>query len=286
MELGLHIAYLTWNGGPAALAPTLARVAKEAEDAGVSRITMMDHVWQISAMGPVEDPMLEAYTALGFLAAHTQRALLHVLVTGAVYRAPGLLAKQVTTLDVLSGGRAGLGIGAAWNEEESRGLGLLFPPTAERFERLEEAIQICLQMWSGSDEPYTGAHYQLERTLNSPPNLSQPQPYLMIGGSGEQKTLRLVAKYADACNIFFGPEAGRKLEVLRAHCEREGRDYAAIDKTTMTWVTPETTRDELLRQLETVRQAGFTVAYAVCFGPEPLAGVELLGSVYEEIAAW
>jgi len=286
MDLGLHIAQLTWSGGPTQLAPTLARVAKEADAAGVKRITMMDHVWQISAMGPAENEMLEAYTALGFLAAHTERALLHVLVTGVTYREPGLLAKQVTTLDVLSGGRAGLGIGAAWNEDESRGLGLLFPPTAERFERLEEAIQICLQMWSDSEEPYNGTHYQLGRTLNSPQSLSRPHPYLMIGGSGEQKTLRLVAKYADACNIFFGPEAGRKLDVLRAHCEREGRDYDAIDKTTMVWVTPETSRDDLLRELEARHKAGFSVAYVVCFGPEPLQGVELIGSVIPEIAAW
>ncbi len=286
MDLGLHIANQTWNGGPAAMAPTLARVAKEAEEAGIKRITVMDHVWQIGVMGPPEDPMLEAYTTLGFLAAHTSRALLHVLVTGVVYREPGLLAKQVTTLDVLSGGRAGLGIGAAWNDEESRGLGLPFPPTAERFERLEEALQICLQMWSGNDEPYNGVHYQLERTLNSPQSLSQPRPYLMVGGSGEQKTLRLVAKYADACNIFFTEEAGRKLEVLRAHCEREGRDYDAIEKTTMTWVTPTTTRDELLQQLERIRETGFTVAYAVSFGLDPVAGVELLGSVSQEIAAW
>lgn len=286
MDLGLHIANQTWNGGAVAMAPTLARVATEAEEAGIKRITVMDHVWQIGVMGPPENEMLEAYTTLGFLAAHTSRVLLHVLVTGAVYRAPGLLAKQATTLDVLSGGRAGLGIGAAWNEEESRGLGLPFPPTAERFERLEEAIQICLRMWSDSDEPYAGAHYHLERTLNSPQNLSQPRPYLMVGGSGEQKTLRLVAKYADACNIFFNEEAGRKLDVLRAHCEREGRDYEAIDKTTITWVTPTTTRDDLLRQLESIRETGFTVAYAVCFGPEPLAGVELLGSVSQETAAW
>src|SRR3979409_1795186 len=148
MELGGHIANFTWNGGSAQIAPTLARVARSAEDSGVSRLTVMDHLWQIAPLGPPEREMLEAYTTLGYLAAHTEKVLLHVLVTGVVYREPGLLAKIVTTLDVLSGGRAGLGIGAAWNEEEARGLGLPFPPTAERFERLEEAIQICLQMWS------------------------------------------------------------------------------------------------------------------------------------------
>lgn len=286
MELGLHIANLTWSGGPSAIAPTLANVARDAEDAGIARITVMDHLWQIPGFGPAENDMLEAYTTLGFIAAHTNRVLLHVLVTGVVYREPGLLAKQVTTLDVLSGGRAGLGIGAAWNEQESRGLGLPFPPTAERFERLEEAIQICLQMWSGSEAPYSGTHYQLERTLNSPPALRQPHPYLMVGGSGERKTLRLVAKYADACNIFFVPDVAHKLEILKAHCEREGRDYNTIEKTTMVPLTPTTTRDELLSALEDRHKAGFTAVYAVSLGPEPLRGVELLGSVVEEISAW
>ena len=167
MELGLHIANFTWaDGSTRPLAGDLARLAKSAEDAGLTRITVMDHLWQIGVIGPPEHEMLEAYTTLGFLAAHTERVQLHTLVTGVVYREPGLLAKEVTTLDVLSGGRAGLGIGAAWNEEEALGLGLPFPPTAERFERLEETLQICLQMWGDSDKPYDGRHYQLGRTLN------------------------------------------------------------------------------------------------------------------------
>ena len=175
--------------------------------------------------------MLEAYTTLGYLAACTSRAKLLTLVTGAVYRHPGILAKIVTTLDVLSGGRAWLGIGAAWNEEESRGLGIPFPPVAERFERLEETLQICLQMWRGDESPYRGRHYQLERPLNSPQSLTRPHPPIMIGGGGEKKTLRFVAKYADACNLFPGPDLARKLDVLRAHCDAEGRDYDEITKT-------------------------------------------------------
>ena len=175
--------------------------------------------------------MLEAYTTLGFLAGQTQRVELLAMVTAVVYRDPGLLAKAVTTLDVLSGGRAVLGIGAAWNEEESRGLGLLFPSTKERFERLEEALQIVLQMWSDDEGPYKGKHYQLARTLNSPQPLSRPRPPILIGGSGERKTLRLVAQYADSCNIFDTPELPRKLDVLREHCERLGRDYDEIEKT-------------------------------------------------------
>ena len=219
MVLGLHIADFTWTGGARALGPALARHVREAEAAGIRRISVMDHFWQIRGVGPAEHEMLEAYSALGFIVAHTERALLHTLVTGVIYREPGLLAKAVTTLDVLSGGRVGLGIGAAWNEDESRGLGFDFPPVGERFSKLEEAIRICLQMWSDSEEPFHGEYYQLTRTLNSPQSLARPHPYLMIGGSGEKKTLRLVAQYADACNIFAGPDAARKLDVLRAHCD-------------------------------------------------------------------
>jgi len=285
MELGLHIADFTWNGGAAALGPRLARHAKSAEDAGITRITVMDHFWQIGGVGPVEHEMLEAYTTLGFLAAHTSRARLHTLVTGVVYREPGLLAKQISTLDVLSGGRAGLGIGAAWNAEESRGLGLPFPPTAERFERLEEAIQICLQMWSPSDGPYDGKHYHLGRTLNSPQNIQQPRPYLMIGGGGEKKTLRLVAQYADACNLFGGPDSSRKLEVLRQHCEAVGRDYDEIEKTTMISIDPTTTRDEFLKNASAMRAAGFAATYVFAKDmTEPEKIIDLLGSTVPELA--
>ncbi|MGH3980039.1 MAG: LLM class F420-dependent oxidoreductase [Pseudonocardiaceae bacterium] len=233
MRIGLHIADFTYPNGPAGLAADLERVVTAAEEAGFARVSVMDHVWQIGGLGPPQHEMLEAYTTLGYLAAHTSRVELVSWVTAVVYREPGMLAKLVSTLDVLSGGRAWLGIGAAWNEAEARGLGLPFPPTAERFERLEEALQICLQMWSGSDGPYTGKHYRLERTLNSPQPLARPHPPILIGGGGERKTLRLVARYAQACNLFHGPELERKLDVLRAHCEREGRDYDEIEKTVM-----------------------------------------------------
>jgi F420-dependent oxidoreductase-like protein len=286
LELGLHIADFTWNGGAPELAPTLARLARTAEDAGVTRLTVMDHLWQIQGIGSPEDPMLEAYTTLGFLAGVTSRVRLHVLVTAVVYREPGMLAKMVTTLDVLSGGRAGLGIGAAWNEEEARGLGLRFPSTRERFERLEETVLICEQMWSDSDAPFDGGHYELARTLNSPQSLSRPRPFLMIGGSGERKTLRLVARHADACNIFARPEAAHKLEVLRAHCESEGRDYDEIEKTTILSVDASTTRDDFLAGLRAMRDLGFTVAYIFGKNPNPLATVELLASVLPEITDW
>src|SRR5580693_10157934 len=201
MKLGLHISDFTWEGGAPELRSKLGDIASRADDGGVDRISVMDHVWQIGHIGPPEHEMLEAYTALGFLAAKTERVKLLTMVTAVVYREPGLLAKAMTTLDVLSGGRAMLGIGAAWNAEESAGLGLLFPPTAERFERLEEALQICLQMWSDDEGAYRGKHYQLERTLNSPQSLTRPHPPILIGGGGEKKTLRMVAQYAQACNL-------------------------------------------------------------------------------------
>ena len=230
MKLGLHLSNFT-PAGPATIGQELAAVARAADDAGFTSISVMDHFWQIGMQGPPEEPMLEAYTTLGFLAAHTTRARLLALVTGVVYREPGLLAKLVSTLDVLSGGRAELGIGAAWNEEEAHGLGLPFPPLAERFERLEETLEIVLQMWSDDDGPYEGHHYQLDRTLNSPQPLTRPHPPITIGGSGEKKTLRLVAQYADACNLFPSPDVAHKLEVLRGHCERLGRPYEEITKT-------------------------------------------------------
>ena len=234
MRLGLHISDFTWKDGPTALRGQLAEVARLGEQAGFDRISVMDHLWQIGVLGPPEHEMLEAYTTLGYLAAKTERVKLLTVVTAVVYRDPGLLAKAVTTLDVLSGGRAMLGIGAAWNEDEARGLGLFFPSTTERFERLEEALQICLQMWSENDGPYDGRHYQLARTLNSPQSLTRPHPPILIGGAGERKTLRFVAKYADACNIFDSPDLAHKLEVLREHCSREGRDYSEIEKTVQT----------------------------------------------------
>lgn len=287
MELGLHVAKFTWDGGVTEIAPTLAKVATTAEDAGFTRITVMDHLWQIGMVGAPEMEMLEAYTTLGYLAAVTKKVRLHTLVTGVIYREPGLLAKLVTTLDVLSGGRAGLGIGAAWFEEEARGLGLPFPPTAERFERLEETLQICLQMWSGNDAPYEGTHYQLGRTLNSPAAISTPHPYLMVGGAGERKTLRLVAKYADACNIFLGEETPRKLEALREHCEREGRNYDDIEKTTLVNGTLEGGAEPILAQLRHAHELGFTVAEIVIREDSPLPTLEMLGNdVIPEISRW
>jgi F420-dependent oxidoreductase-like protein len=284
MDIGLHIADFTWTGGPPTLGPDLAKHAREAEAAGIARITVMDHFWQIGPVGPEADPMLEAYTTLGFLAAHTETVQLHTMVTGVTYREPGLLAKAISTLDVLSGGRAGLGIGAAWNDEESAGLGFAFPPISERFERLEEAIRICQQMWSDSEEPFAGKHYQLGRTLNSPQNLHKP--YLLIGGGGEKKTLRLVAQYADACNLFAeGAEATHKLDVLRGHCDAVGRDYDEIEKTTMWVIDPSTTLDDFLTKANAMKELGFTTGYIFASHmPERERIIELLAAAVPELA--
>ena len=240
----------------------------------------MDHVWQIGFLGPPEHEMLEAYTTLGFLAARTSRVELVPWVTAAVYRHPGMLAKLVSTLDVLSGGRAWLGIGAAWNDSEARGLGLPFPPIAERFERLEETIQICLQMWSENDGPYDGKHYQLGRTLNSPQPLAKPHPPILIGGGGEKKTLRLVAKYAQACNLFLNDELEHKLDVLRGHCEREGRDYDDIEKTVMFGIDPGENGegiDQLIDKLTRLADLGISEVHGTVSRVWEITPLELLG---------
>jgi F420-dependent oxidoreductase-like protein len=236
MKLGLHLAQQTWPNGPAALGPDLAAVAKAADQAGFEYLSVMDHFFQIERYGPPEHEMLEAYTTLGFLAGHTERVKLLTIVSGVIYRHPGLLAKAVTTLDVLSGGRALLGIGAGWNEEESRGLGFRFPPMKERFEQLEDALRYIRQMWSDGDAPFTGTHVSAERLLNVPQPLQSPHPPILIGGSGEKKTLRFVAQYGDACNVFPGPDLGHKLAVLKQHCEDVGRNYDDITKTVPLWL--------------------------------------------------
>lgn len=233
MKLGFHLNDFDWTGGAARLGPTLAAIARAADAAGFDRIGVADHFWRSHYMGSVDGPELECYTTLGFLAASTRRAKLTAMVTAATYRQPGLLAKIVTTLDVLSEGRAWLGIGAGDYEAEARGLGLPFPPLKDRFAVLEETLQICLRMWDGEhgdDRPYSGTHFELARTLNVPQSLTRPHPPILLGGSGE-KTLRLVARYADACNIRPGPDIPQKLETLRRFCDEEGRDYAAIEKT-------------------------------------------------------
>jgi F420-dependent oxidoreductase-like protein len=288
MKIGLHISNFTWPGGPPQLASDLVRVVTAAEDVGMARVSVMDHVWQIGHIGPPEHEMLEAYTTLGYLAAHTSRVELVSWVTAVTYREPGMLAKLVSTLDVLSGGRAWLGIGAAWNEPEARGLGLHFPSTAERFERLEEALQICLQMWSDSEEPYLGKHYQLERTLNVPQPLTKPHPPILIGGSGEKKTLRMVAQYAQACNLFAGPDIEHKLDVLRGHCEALGRDYDEIEKTVMFPLDPGADGenvDSMLEELRRLADLGIQEAHGSVADVWRIEPLRLLGERVIPVAA-
>ncbi|MEV4822321.1 LLM class F420-dependent oxidoreductase [Micromonospora sp. NPDC049275] len=260
MKLGLHYWNFSTPADPAAIAPTLAEAATTAEQAGVASFTVMDHFFQMEALAPAEEPMLEAYTTLGYVAAKTQRMTLGVLVTGVMYRYPGLLAKTVTTLDVLSGGRARLGIGASWYEREQRGLGVPVVPVAERFERLEETLRICRQMWSDDNGPFDGRHYQLTETINSPQPLRRPHPPIMIGGSGEKKTLLLVARYADACNLFGTGAEGiaHKLDVLRGHCAAEGRDYDSIEKTVLASKPPLEDLDEFLAEVSAYAALGVT----------------------------
>jgi F420-dependent oxidoreductase-like protein len=236
MRIGLQIPSFTWPGGAPEIGSRLADIAKTADDAGFASLWVMDHFFQIQVIGPAEDPMLEGYSVLSYLAGLTKHARLGTLVTGVHYRHPGILVKTATTLDVISGGRAYLGIGAGWNEHESRGLGVPFPSVSERFERLEETLKIAHQMWSGSTAPIVGKHYQLAEPINSPQPLSTPHPPILIGGMGEKKTLRLIAQYGNACNFFAygGPEVIRaKLEVLQRHCEDVGRPYGEIERTAL-----------------------------------------------------
>ena len=278
MKVGLQIPDFSTPRGPEALGRELATVARTADDAGFEYIAVMDHFFQIPAVGPAEKEMLESYTTLGYLAAYTSHAALVTLVTGSVYREPGLLAKIVTTLDVLSNGRAWLGIGAAWNEEESRGLGIPFPTVAERFERLEETLQVCLQMWRGDEKPYAGKHYSLARPLNSPQSLSRPHPPVMIGGGGEKRTLRLVAKYADACNLFAGRDEARKLDVLRQHCEAVGRDYDTIYKTAYYYFDPSRGTQRMIDELCALAELGFDAAIGAVASVWDVTPLEVIGS--------
>jgi F420-dependent oxidoreductase-like protein len=280
MDVGLHLSNFTWPAGPSRLAADLGRTAKLAEDVGFSKLSVMDHLFQIQVVGPAEHEMLEAYTTLGFLAGKTERIELLAWVTAAGYREPGLLAKAVTTLDVLSEGRAWLGIGAGWNAEECVGLGLPFPSTAERFERLEEALQICLQMWSDSEAAYVGKHYRLGRTLNSPQSVRRPHPPILIGGSGEKKTLRMVAQYAQACNLFATPDLARKLDVLRGHCADLGRDYDEILKTVMVTLDPGERGENVgavLEQLAGYAELGISHVHTGIRDSSSAAALELFG---------
>jgi F420-dependent oxidoreductase-like protein len=288
VKIGLQVSSFTWQGGPQAIAPTLARIAQTADQAGFDSIWVMDHFFQIRGNGPSTDPMLEGWTTLGFLAGLTSRARLGLMVGGIHYRTAGLWAKAATTLDVLSGGRAWLGIGAAWNEEESRALGFPMPPLGVRFEMLEEMLQITHALWTGergTEGSFQGRHYQANRLLNSPQVLTRPHPPIMIGGGGEQKTLRLVAQYADATNVFGdGPRLAHKFAVLREHCERLGRPYEEIERSTLQTVSVSidgagstSTPAQLIDQFGELSDAGVQHVIIGVRGVQDIRQLELLG---------
>jgi F420-dependent oxidoreductase-like protein len=276
MRLGVHVIQFTVPDGPAGIGPELARVGHAVEAAGVSHLSVMDHYFQMDRMFPATDPMMEGYTTLGFLAAHTSTTRLGLLVTGVSYRHPGLLAKIVSTLDILSSGRAELGIGAAWYEREHLGLGVPFPPVSERFERLEETLRVCRQMWDPErNGTFEGKYYQLAETLCVPSPLSKPP--ILIGGGGERKTLRLVAQYADACNLFASSpeEAGHKLDVLRGHCDAVGRDYDTIQKTVLA-NRPIDDADGFAADMAPYAKLGFDTAIVVPPGDAPAKWIDEL----------
>jgi len=287
MNFDYHLMRFDWAGGPAGIGPGVARIARTIESVGIRTVSVMDHFFQMDAFAPAEDPMLEGYTALGYIAGVTERLRLRMLVGGVTYRYPGILAKIMTTLDVMSGGRAEFGIGAAWYEREHKGLGIPFPPMGQRFEMLEETLQIVLQMWSDNNGPYEGRHYQLAETLCSPQPVSSPRPRIMIGGSGEKKTLRMVAQYADGCNFMGGPDlCARKIAVLREHCDRLGRDISGIDITVLLRPEPDWTPDDVVRAAEAFAAVGVTTIVATTAGVDPVATVEsLFGPAVERVRA-
>ncbi len=275
MQLDIHVPRFTWPGGPEAVSTTFTSLAQTAESIGVRTLSVMDHWFQMDMLWPAEEPMLEGYTTLSFAAAKTERLRFRMLVGGVTYRHPGLLAKTITTLDVLSGGRAELGLGAAWYEREHRGLGVPFPPLRERYERLEETLQICFQMWSDDNGPYQGTHYQLAETLCSPRPVSIPRPRVLVGGGGERKTLRIVAAYADACNIIGDASTvAHKLDVLRHHCEEVGRDPADIEVTALTMVPEDAGADAILREAEAMASAGVQAIVIRSTGQQPSQWLE------------
>jgi F420-dependent oxidoreductase-like protein len=290
MKLGLQIYSFSWPGGPEAIGPTLARTVRTADDVGFDSVWVMDHFWQIGPPGSEVEPMLEGWTTLGYMAAHTQRARLGLMVGGVHYRHPGLWVKAATTLDVLSGGRAWLGIGAAWNQAESEGLGFPWPTQRERFERLEDTLRIAHAMWTGergTEEDFEGQHYHATRLLNVPQSISRPRVPILIGGGGERRTLRLVAQYADASNLFGGPDqALAKYQVLAEHCREVGRDFTEIERTIMqgvglgsgSWSQAPESPDAIVERFGRLAEAGVQHVIVNFAETNDTDLIELLGS--------
>lgn len=278
MHLGLHLVEFEQRGK--SIPAELKDIVQYADANGVYSISVMDHFFQIGIVGNPEMNMLESYTTLGYLAGITEHTKLLAMVTGVVYRYPGILAKMVTTLDVLSNGRSYLGIGAAWNEREALGLGAPFPPISSRFEMLEETLQIILQMWSDEMKSFQGKHYQLAETLNAPQPVTKPHPPILIGGGGEKKTLRLVAQYGNACNLFMmaGMDTLQsKLDILKKHCDDVGRDFNEIELTLTGRIQPGTQpTSEIIEQCRAVAKLGFTHAMFIIPNLHEMRPLEIL----------
>jgi F420-dependent oxidoreductase-like protein len=290
MHFGLQLPAFDFPGGPASIAPTLSTIAQFVDDHGFHSLWVMDHFFQMEMLGGPDLAMLESYSTLAYLAAQTRHVRLGALVTGVIYRHPGILLKTVTTLDVLSGGRAYFGIGAGWYEREARGLGIPYPATSDRFVQLEETLQMARQAWSGDRSAFHGKQFHAEELLINPQPIQRPHPPIMIGGSGEKKTLRLVAMYADACNLFIGMGAAalcEKLDILRAHCDDVGRDYASIEKTALGTFRQGTSTADFLRELRTVADVGITHVIFNTPGVEDMKALQQFATeVIPEIAAW
>jgi F420-dependent oxidoreductase-like protein len=287
VRISVSITDFSWPAGPGSLGASLERIVHGADEGGLDTVWLSDHFIQAAPGSTPDSEMLEAYTALGFLAGQTRRVRLGTMVTAATYRAPAVLVKAVTTLDVLSAGRAWLGIGAGYQEDEAEALGLPLPPVAERFERLEETLRLALQMWSGDLAPFHGRHYTLERPVSSPPPVTRPHPPILIGGVGERKTLRLVARYGDACNLFDIPDGGatvrRKLEVLARHCDELGRPYEEIDKTVSTRLEPDEPAESFAERCAQLAELGIEHAVVITAGPWTEAGVATLAAAVPSV---
>jgi F420-dependent oxidoreductase-like protein len=287
MRLSLSITNYSWPTGPSGLGSELARTARAADEAGLDSVWVADHLIQADPTSVPDSEMLEAHTTLGFLAAHTRRVRLGTMVTAVTFRPASVLIKAITTLDVLSGGRAWLGVGAGYLQDEARAMDLPLPPIGERFERLEDTLRLAFQMWAGDASPFEGVHYHLERPVSNPPPLQQPHPPILIGGMGERKTLRLVAAHADACNLFDIPDEGKtirhKLDVLARHCDALGRDYDEIEKTVSTRLSPGESAEEFAARCAALGRLGIEHAVVITAGPWTEDAVERLGAAQQEL---
>jgi F420-dependent oxidoreductase-like protein len=290
MRVSVNVTNYSWPGGSASLRTELAAVARDADDAGLDTLWVSDHLIQADPTSrPSDTEMLEAYTTLGYLAAVTQRIRLGTMVSAVTYRHLAVLVKAVTTLDVLSGGRAWFGVGAGYLEREAHEMGLVLPPIAERFDWLDDALRLATQMWAGDESAFAGHRAVLARPVNSPQSVRRPRPPILVGGTGERRTLPLVAKYADACNLFDIPDGGatvsKKLAVLRDCCEDVGRPYDEIDKTLSTRLAHDDSPAAFAERCERVSRLGIDHVVVLTAGPWTPASVATLGEAAQLLTA-